>query len=315
MQLRATALLAAAVLASPGAAHGIDYEAGEELSGVQLLQTAVMPERKREAKRAFRCAPVEKVWDETGRYEKEGYCGPSAIPTVYDKKKWHPGSPAEADLFRPLSEVRMDHMADDLFDHFGFLNDWINPFFSASDLVVVGPDGVNKSVGYEAIKKKYLFSQGDKFPNPVEMTFKWDGHEIHTLQDHSCMNSDDPYCYANGWLKNQNDELNASVFDDHDKFNIYAEKQCKMMHDRYDFGRENITMLTHLQETNPLYVMADNSCDKSEMKGPLPKDRDYAKHAYVKCLMNLAMTEIPYCYFRGCVLEGNRIGHADECDY
>jgi len=279
----------------------------DDMPSVNLLQVQSAYERKDKANSTdFHCAPIYKVWDEDERYQKSGVCGWMNIPELFrDKTKYHKGSQFEKELERPLTEIRKEHGAEDLFLYFGYLNDWINPG-SAFD--------VNK-LSYEDLKKTAILSQGSKYPAPVDMTFKWDGNEIHTRQDHVCQTGDDPYCFANGWMKNQNPALNPATFNDPAAYLHFAKDQCQQMNERYNFDADNITMLMHTQEDNAMYDMIDNACNLMPTKGPLPTNRDFQKHSYVKCLMNNALTEIAYCYFRGCVLEGNRIGHGDECNY
>jgi len=299
----AMSLLASAVVSCTGnSCQGLSCL--DDMPNVNLLQ--VQADFQRKNKTSFRCAPVEKIWDESGRYEKEGICGEMRYDTIKtrDTTKYHPGSPFEKELDRPLAEIRQERGTEDLFNYFGRLNDWINP------MSAVYLDKISYSSS-----KMIMTSQGSKYPSPVDMTFKWDGNEIHTRQDHVCQAADDPYCFANGWLKNQNQALNPATFNDPAAYLRFSQDQCQHMKEQYHFDLDNITMMSHLQETNAMYEMSDNACNLMPTKGPLPTNRDFAKHAYVKCLMNNALLEIAYCYFRGCTLEGNRIGHGDECNY
>jgi len=281
-------------------------DCNDNISNVNLLQVqADFEQAKRSTKDDFRCAPIAKIWDEDERYQQEGVCGDMHYkPIPRDLLKYYPGSPLEKDLERPLLEIRQEHGTEDLFYHFSLLNDWINPG-SAYD-----PDN-----NYESLKSGMITSQGSKYKSPVDMTFKWDGNEIHTRQDQMCQTGDDPYCFANGWMKNQNPALNPATLDNYTEFLSFAQDQCHQMNEQYHFDQDNITMLSHTRETNAMYVMSDNACNLMPTNGQLPTNRDFKKHSYVKCLMNNALSEIAYCYFRGCALEGNRIGHGDECDY
>eukprot|EP00930_Biecheleria_cincta_P066267 TRINITY_DN5234_c0_g1_i2.p1 TRINITY_DN5234_c0_g1~~TRINITY_DN5234_c0_g1_i2.p1 ORF type:complete len:302 (+),score=45.18 TRINITY_DN5234_c0_g1_i2:56-961(+) len=291
-------LASAAVSCSGSPCEGLDCSDG--MSSVSLLQTQIDT-----YKTDFRCAPIEKIWDEDGRYQLEGICGNMDYkPVLRDVTKYYPGSSAEKELERPLIEIRKEHGTEDLFNHFGLLNDWINP-----------SSAFPPNSTYESLKQSLMTSSGTHFPTPVEMTFKWDGNEIQTQQDHVCQAGDDPYCFANGWMKNQNLELLPPTFNDPEAYTRFAQDQCRQMNEKYHFDQDNITMLSHLRETNSMYEMSDNACSLMPTKGALPTNRDFQKHAFVKCLMNDAKTEIAYCYFRGCTLEGNRIGHGDECDY
>merc|ERR550525_529606 len=107
----------------------------------------------------FRCAPISKVWDSTGLYEQAGIVGNGATvyPTQYDRQKYYPGFPAEADLKRPVREIRTEHAGADLFGYFGELNDWINP----------GSQWDPKT-NYERIKPGFLGGGGPRDPNGVK---------------------------------------------------------------------------------------------------------------------------------------------------
>jgi hypothetical protein len=226
-----------------------------------------------------------------------------AWPTQYDHQKYYPGSPAEKDLLRPVREVRAEQSGADLFPYFGQLNDWINPgsFWSPN-------------FTYEMLKPGLLAGGGPRDPDPVKMTFKWDGHEIHTAMD-TCQAGDDAYCYANGWMKNQDPRLEPKLFNNYSAYLAYAKDVCREHNEKYDFDKDGITVASHMRETNDMYVLTDNACNLMTPTGRLPTDRDYQKHSYFKCLMNDALSEIGYCYFRGCVMENDRIVHGEECGY
>jgi len=275
-----------------------DYNLPSANDSLHLLQAGV-----KHGDEKWRCAPIAKNFD--GIYQVEGVCGELRYNTSHDTRQWYPGSPSEALVDIPVLQLKKEAGGQDLFGVFGEFNDWINSgsWFDPS------------YSNYTRLKENFITSQGTEYPDPVEMTFKWDGHEIHTRQDQICQTGDDPYCFANGWLKNQNPDLNPATLNDFDAYDNFTKEQCREMNEKYDFDSENMTMRSHIMETNSMYELSDNACDLMDTKGPLPTDRDFAKHAYFKCLMNDAHVEVAYCYFRGCVLENNRIGHGNECDY
>jgi len=145
-----------------------------------------------------------------------------------------------------------------------------------------------------------------------EVSLSYDGGDLTWNHARNCIDIvDDPYCYSLGWLKGQN--LDGSLLTNKTAWEELAQDECQGIKEEYGFDDEEVTVGRHVF-TTPLYFKQTwNSLQGTG--SPITK-RLHKEHVYTKCLLgDGAPTEMSYCYFKACVLPGNRIGHTSECDY
>mmetsp|Transcript_28280 Transcript_28280/g.51847 ORF Transcript_28280/g.51847 Transcript_28280/m.51847 type:complete len:317 (+) Transcript_28280:94-1044(+) len=149
---------------------------------------------------------------------------------------------------------------------------------------------------------------------------------------------DDAYCWTFGWLKGQG--IDGTLMSDKSAWDAVAEQECQKIGDALStyLPEDNHTVYRHVM-WNRVWPSAldcnivdgpdppstifreDVDCnavdcsmmyvDASDCK-PVTKNQ-LREHVYRKCLFGFAATEVAYCYSRGCLLNGNEIGHGSEC--
>mmetsp|Transcript_55532 Transcript_55532/g.153732 ORF Transcript_55532/g.153732 Transcript_55532/m.153732 type:complete len:309 (-) Transcript_55532:76-1002(-) len=157
----------------------------------------------------------------------------------------------------------------------------------------------------------YLCDSKGRVDGP-EVSLSYDAGIITWNHVRNCIDViDDPYCFSLGWLKGQS--LDGSLLTNASAWNELARQECAKIREEYAFNDEEVTVGRHVF-TVPVYFRRT----WNSLKGtgtPITK-RLHKEHVYAKCLLgDGAPTEMSYCYFKGCVLPGNRIGHYSECNY
>jgi len=150
------------------------------------------------------------------------------------------------------------------------------------------------------------------FVGGPEVSLHYDAGTITWNHVRNCIDVvDDPYCYSLGWLKGQN--LDGALITNASAWNELAKQECAKIKEEFAFDDEEVTVGRHVFST-PLYFRQT----WNSLKGtgsPITK-RLHKEHVYTKCLLgDGAPTEMAYCYYKACLLPGNRIGHTSECDY
>mmetsp|Transcript_9097 Transcript_9097/g.15600 ORF Transcript_9097/g.15600 Transcript_9097/m.15600 type:complete len:305 (+) Transcript_9097:94-1008(+) len=148
---------------------------------------------------------------------------------------------------------------------------------------------------------------------------------------------DDAYCWTFGWLKGQG--LDGTLMSDKSAWEAVAERECQKIGDALStyLPEDNHTVYRHVMWNRvwpaalncnivdgprpEAWMREDVDCnavdcsmmyvDASDCK-PVTKNQ-LREHVYRKCLFGFAATEVAYCYSRGCLLNGNEIGHGSEC--
>uniref|UniRef100_A0A7S0AK62 Uncharacterized protein n=1 Tax=Pyrodinium bahamense TaxID=73915 RepID=A0A7S0AK62_9DINO len=145
-----------------------------------------------------------------------------------------------------------------------------------------------------------------------EMALHYDGGNITWTHARSFIDIvDDPYCYSLGWLKGQN--LDGALMSNRTAWEEVARRECEMIQEEYRFDDEEVTVGRHIFTTPVYFKQTWNSLKGA---GPPITKRLHKEHVYTKCqLGDGAPAEMAYCYYKGCVLPGNRIGHSTECGY
>jgi len=128
--------------------------------------------------------------------------------------------------------------------------------------------------------------------------------------DHCVDLVDDPYCFSLGWLKNQHPQQH--LMSNYTAWTELGKAECAKIQEEYQFMDEEVTVGRHIFST-PLYFKGAwcalyGGC-------PAIKVRTHKEHVYTKCVLGNVAPEMAYCYYKGCLLPGNRIGHGRECGY
>mmetsp|Transcript_78933 Transcript_78933/g.183106 ORF Transcript_78933/g.183106 Transcript_78933/m.183106 type:complete len:302 (+) Transcript_78933:112-1017(+) len=147
-----------------------------------------------------------------------------------------------------------------------------------------------------------------------ELEFAYDGGRFTWTHVRNCIDIvDDPYCYSLGWLKGQ------GSWDEKAMMNVtgwreIAKQECDRLQAEFQFDDEEVTVGRHVFST-PLYFR--RTWNSLQGSGTPINKREHAEHVYTKCQLGggAATGEMAYCFYKGCVLPGNRIGHFDECGY
>mmetsp|Transcript_60243 Transcript_60243/g.176083 ORF Transcript_60243/g.176083 Transcript_60243/m.176083 type:complete len:289 (-) Transcript_60243:111-977(-) len=229
--------------------------------------------------------------------------------------QWQPpaecGTPHTQDLFRPIKNVLGEHPGVDGHCYFHFAAFWINAFPTDPELIqqfdyvsngkraVEGLQNLPITCGLGGIKTH----KGTGKPR----TYVGDWGTVTSLsQDCVFYSQDDIYCYTLGWLKNQH--LDSSLMANATAWTALGEAECDKLQRKYSFSDH---------ETTVGYCVAQNSGPMhSHIESGTVTSRELARHVYPKCLMSggvAGASEMSYCQALGCVLPGNRIGHAEEC--
>mmetsp|Transcript_76225 Transcript_76225/g.176866 ORF Transcript_76225/g.176866 Transcript_76225/m.176866 type:complete len:312 (+) Transcript_76225:50-985(+) len=158
-------------------------------------------------------------------------------------------------------------------------------------------------------------STGELSKTGPEETLIYDAGRITLNHVRSCIDVvDDPYCYSLGWLKGQG-HWEESLMDNKTAWQKVAQQECARLKEQFQLDDEEVTVGRHIF-TTPEYFRRTWSLLRGT--GALTLQRLHVEHVYTKCQLGLgggAPMELAYCFYKGCVLPGNRIGHADECGY
>mmetsp|Transcript_116157 Transcript_116157/g.189181 ORF Transcript_116157/g.189181 Transcript_116157/m.189181 type:complete len:334 (-) Transcript_116157:100-1101(-) len=150
-----------------------------------------------------------------------------------------------------------------------------------------------------------------------EVEISYDGIGFTWTHVRNCIDViDDPYCYSLGWLKGQNLD-DVMKLRNMTAMNAKAKSECENIQDEFRFVDEEVTVGRHVESTPVYFKKAWCSLDGN---CPGVTRRIHKEHVYTKCQIGAesgryAVNEMDYCYHKGCVLEGNRVGHSSECRY
>jgi len=120
---------------------------------------------------------------------------------------------------------------------------------------------------------------------------------------------DDPYCYSLGWMKGQN--LDDTDMTDTAAWSAKGKRECQRIQDTYNFMDQEVTVGNHIFNT-PVYLRKNL---RTVMGLSAGDHRLHNQHAYTKCQLGDALSEMAYCYYRGCVLPDGRVSHGSHCGY
>mmetsp|Transcript_110547 Transcript_110547/g.191181 ORF Transcript_110547/g.191181 Transcript_110547/m.191181 type:complete len:359 (+) Transcript_110547:58-1134(+) len=162
----------------------------------------------------------------------------------------------------------------------------------------------------------------------LPVTMDVDGSNFSTTLDHRSFLPEDPYCFTFEWHKGQG--LDGSLMWNSTAWEELAKRECDKIQAIEQFPDELHTVRHHV-EFNRIWP-GHCQCNVIDgiPPGGLPKEywfdmsfdstnctptskRDFREHVYRKCLLGFAASEMSFCYQRGCLLEGNRLGHGPEC--
>jgi len=152
--------------------------------------------------------------------------------------------------------------------------------------------------------------------NGPDVKISFDGLSYTWTHMRGCIDLiDDPYCYSLGWLKGQ--QLNGFLMANVSAWNALAKIECQKIQDEFQFVDAEVTVGRHVMST-PVYF--ERSWCAVTGRCPAVTRRIFAEHVYTKCQLgaeygDYAAQEMAYCYYKGCVLPGNRVGHNQECHY
>mmetsp|Transcript_47177 Transcript_47177/g.86387 ORF Transcript_47177/g.86387 Transcript_47177/m.86387 type:complete len:310 (-) Transcript_47177:105-1034(-) len=151
----------------------------------------------------------------------------------------------------------------------------------------------------------------------------------------------DVNCYALGWLKGQG--LDGTLMSDKSAWDALAAQECDKIGDTLStyLPVMNHTVYRHVNWNRVWPVslncnIIDGPRDFSNKTEELDVDctavdcsmlwngnpstckpvtkNNLLEHTYRMCLLNFAQADMSFCYMRGCVINGNEIGHGPECD-
>lgn len=147
-----------------------------------------------------------------------------------------------------------------------------------------------------------------------EVSIAWDGLNFTWTHARDCIDVvDDPYCYSMGWLKGQN--LDGALMNNKTAWHLLAKSECQKIQDEFQFVDEELTVGRHVEST-PIYFQRTWCALSGEC--PAVTRRIHKEHTMSKCQLGAesgeyAASEMAYCYYKACVLPGNRVGHSHEC--
>jgi len=149
-----------------------------------------------------------------------------------------------------------------------------------------------------------------------EVSLRYDGLSFTWNHARDCIDlTDDPYCYSLGWLKGQN--IDGALMKNKTAWHLLAKSECEKIQDEFQFVDEELTVGRHVESTPVYFSRTWNSLTG---RGSGITRRIHKEHVAAKCQLGAdsgeyVATEMAYCYYKACVLPGNRIGHTSECGY
>jgi len=149
-----------------------------------------------------------------------------------------------------------------------------------------------------------------------EVKIEYDGLSFTWNHARDCIDVvDDPYCYSLGWLKGQS--LDGALIKNKTAWHLLAKSECEKIQDEFHFVDEEVTVGRHVEST-PIYFSRTWCALTGRCEAVT--QRIHKEHTYTKCQLGAdsgeyAAIEMAYCYYKACVLPGNRVGHTSECDY
>lgn len=173
-----------------------------------------------------------------------------------------------------------------------------------------------------------------KQPRGPRVTWNVEGTTItsrHVMQPSTF--ADDAYCWTLGWLQGQS--LNGSLMLNAKAWEALVAQECNKLGQALagEFPEENHTVYHHVMwnriwpgdlrcnvveghapSMGPWFGPQELNSSTCTLTGRTPMTKtNMREHAYRKCILGMGNTEAWYCYTRGCLLNGNEIGHGAEC--
>jgi len=297
------ALLVCLYLSQTGECHGVDGVLDETslLQTRQHLTTMAAENKKLEPK----CG-----------YLLNGATGDP--DTMFNNNvKYHSHA---ADFSRSIVDVMAEHPGEDGYCYFNMSAMYIQ-YPQLPDYVASAADSILglRSEDYGGLN------------SGQQVTFNFEGKKITTHADCSHYIFDDLYAYALGFLQGQG--LDTSKITNAAEWEALSAEQCDKFQQEYNFTKDEL-ILNDLLDSN-LPILAMSYCSTGI---PLPEGmmvpyvtekaeyhsaqdckvitrREFARHHYMKCVLGHknAGAEMSYSHARACLLDGNRIGHFEEC--
>jgi len=217
----------------------------------------------------------------------------------------HCGNSNLAELSMPITEWRRKHQDIDAFCHFENHALWFQGAGAVTDYNQYGR--ACRSCYTESSCICEYLGEG----NGPSRSITYDAGTITWNHIDHCVDLiDDPYCYSLGWMKNQ--RLDGRLMSNYSAWKALGVAECEAIQEEFDFQPEEVTVGRHVALT-PFYFKGAY-CALYGNCAPITQ-RLHKMHVYTKCLLGDAAPEMAYCYYKGCVLPDNRIGHGSECGY
>mmetsp|Transcript_68978 Transcript_68978/g.125860 ORF Transcript_68978/g.125860 Transcript_68978/m.125860 type:complete len:345 (-) Transcript_68978:124-1158(-) len=161
--------------------------------------------------------------------------------------------------------------------------------------------------------------------------YNFEGEKITSYIDARHYVYDDLYGYSLGFLQGQG--LDTSKITNATAWEALAAESCAKIQQKYNFTKDEL-ILNDLLDSNlpilamsycstgiplPKYMMVPYVTEKAEYHSAqdckVITRREFARHHYMKCVLGHknAGAEMSYSHARACLLDGNRIGHFEEC--
>mmetsp|Transcript_13339 Transcript_13339/g.23109 ORF Transcript_13339/g.23109 Transcript_13339/m.23109 type:complete len:323 (-) Transcript_13339:62-1030(-) len=233
--------------------------------------------------------------------------------------KYHSRGP---EFSRSIVDVMAEHPGED-----GFC------YFNASAIYIgydAEPDFVNYS--YQSILFLRDVDYAGLNTGPLA-NYNFEGKKITSYIDARHYVYDDLYGYSLGFLQGQG--LDTSKLTNVTAWEALSAEQCAKIQEKYQFTPDELIFNDLLDMNMPLNAMSYCTAGlampedfnvpyvtvKAEYHSPQDckpaTHREYARHHYMKCVMGHRNSagDMAYLHARACLLEGNRIGHLEECPY
>mmetsp|Transcript_130344 Transcript_130344/g.239702 ORF Transcript_130344/g.239702 Transcript_130344/m.239702 type:complete len:351 (-) Transcript_130344:112-1164(-) len=237
-----------------------------------------------------------------------------------NNRKYHSRGP---EFYRSIVDVMAEHPGED-----GFC------YFNASAMYIgynpEPPDFVNHSALSILFLRSLDWEYAGLNTGP-RVTFHIEGETPTSHIDSPDYAYDDLYGYSLGYLQGQG--LDTSKITNAAEWEALSAEQCDKFQQEYNFTKDEL-ILNDLLDSNlpilamsycstgiplPKYMMVPYVTEKAEYHSAqdckVITRREFARHHYMKCVLGHknAGAEMSYSHARACLLDGNRIGHFEEC--
>mmetsp|Transcript_130851 Transcript_130851/g.231270 ORF Transcript_130851/g.231270 Transcript_130851/m.231270 type:complete len:326 (-) Transcript_130851:65-1042(-) len=239
-----------------------------------------------------------------------------------NNRKYHSRGP---EFYRSIVDVMAEHPGED-----GFC------YFNASAMYIgynpEPPDFVNHSALSILFLRSLDWEYAGLNTGPLA-NYNFEGEKITSYIDARHYVYDDLYGYSLGFLQGQG--LDTSKLTNVTAWEALSAEQCAKIQEKYQFTPDELIFNDLLDMNMPLNAMSYCTAGlampedfnvpyvtvKAEYHSPQDckpiTSREYARHHYMKCVLGYKNSgeDMAYLHARACLLEGNRIGHFEECPF